>query len=99
MEIEGPNWGLINAEEISRMKIVKAIKKKIYGGWVCVNCVADVVWLGWGEKKGVWWLGLYELCHRHGCGWGGEQKVGAWLGLCELCRQRGSGKKKKNYWF
>ena len=68
METEGPNWGLINAEEISEMKIVKAIKKKICDGWVCVNCVAEVGVVGMGKKNGVWWLGLYELCCRLGCG-------------------------------
>ena len=52
METEGPNWGLINAEEISEMKIVKAIKKKICGGWVCVNCVADMGVVGVGKKMG-----------------------------------------------
>ena len=50
MEIEGPNWGLINAKEISEIKIVKAIKKK--GGWVCVNCVVNVGVVGVGKKMG-----------------------------------------------
>jgi hypothetical protein len=53
METKGPNWGLINAEEISEMKIIKAIKKKICGGWVCVNCVVDMGVVVVGKKWGL----------------------------------------------
>ena len=97
-ETEGPNWGSINAEEISRMKIIKAIKKKIYGGWVCINCVADVVWLGWGKKIRFGdWVCMNCVANVGVVGVGNKKWVW-WLGLCELCRRHGSGK-KKNYWF
>jgi hypothetical protein len=80
MEIEGPNWGLINAKEISEIKIVKAIKKNLWWLGLCKLCGRRGC--GWGgEKNGVWWLGLYELCRRLGCGWGGEQKVDVMVGF------------------
>ena len=95
METEGPNWGLIKAEEISRMKIVKAIKKKIYGGWVCVNCVADVGVVGVGKKRGFdGWVGMNCVADVGVVGVRNKKWVW-WLGLCELCRRHGSGKKKK----
>jgi hypothetical protein len=94
METEGPNWGLINAEEISEMKIIKAIKKKICGGWVCVNCVADVGVVGVGKKMGFGgWVCMNCVAGLGVVGVGNKKWVW-WLGLCELCRRRGCGKKK-----
>ena len=91
METEGLNWGLINTEEINKMKIVKAIKKKICGGWVCVNCVADMGVVGVGKKMG---FGGW-VCKNCVAGVGvvgvGNKKWVWWLGLCELCHRRGCG--------
>ena len=95
METEGPNWGLINAEEISGMKIVKAIKKKIYGGWVCVNCVADVGVVGVGKKRGFdGWVGMNCVADVGVVGVRNKKWVW-WLGLCELCHRCRSEKKIK----